>query len=315
MTPNPARLAGGLLRIGVTAVLLWLVLGAAGIGTVGHALAETDPRPLALAVGVLVLQFFVMAKRWQLLLRLLFHQSVSLGPLALSIGQGMLASQALPATVGGDAYRMALVAERVGAGAAVRSVLCDRLLALVLLIALVVVVLPLTVWRLGATVAVLAVAAASISALAIFGALLLATPRIAGLPVVGASLAAVATDARRALSAGADGYAASALGMATHLLAVALVYLLARSVDATISFVDCLLIVPPALLVSALPISLGGWGVREGAFLAGFAMVGAEPAAGVTVSILFGATGILLGAICALLALIPGARPRGPRTT
>lgn len=315
LTPNLARLAAGLLRIAVTAVLLWVVLGAIGIEPIARAIAWTDPKWLLLALGVLALQFFTMAKRWQLLLHLLFDKKIPLGPLALSIGQGMLASQALPATVGGDAYRMALVAGRIGASAAVRSVVCDRLLALALLIALVVALLPFMTWRLGATAAVLVVAATSVSALSIFVALIVAAPSIAHVPLIGYALAAVANDARRALFAGADGYAASALGMATHLLAVGLVYLLALSVNATITLLDCLLIVPPALLVSALPVSLGGWGVREGAFLAGFAMLGGEPAAGVTVSILFGGTGILLGAICALIALLPGTRPRGPRTT
>lgn len=315
MTANPARLAGGLFRVAVTAVLLWAVFAAIGIETIMRELAKADPKWLALALAVLVIQFLTMAKRWQLLLRLLFEKRVPLGLLALSIGQGMLASQALPATVGGDAYRVALVAGRVGAGAAVRSVVCDRVLALALLVAFVVVLIPFIVWRLGATAAVLAVVAAAVSALAIFGALIVGTPGIARVPLIGTPVAAVAGDARRALLTGPEGYAASALGMATHLLGVGLVYLLALSVNATISLLDCLVIVPPALLVSALPVSLGGWGVREGAFLAGFTMVGAEPAAGVTVSILFGGTGILLGGICALLALLPGSRPREPGTT
>jgi hypothetical protein len=39
-----------------------------------------------------------------------------------------------------------------------------------------------------------------------------------------------------------------------------------------ISLMDSLLIVPPAPLISAIPISLGGWGVGEGALAAGFVL-------------------------------------------
>src|SRR5688572_1341537 len=110
--------------------MLWLIFRSVGANTIAQALSRIDLPLLLAAFGVLLLQFLIMAWRWKVLLRLLFGKDIRLGTLALSIGQGMLASQALPATVGGDAYRIALVAGRVGALAAVRSVVCDRLLAL-----------------------------------------------------------------------------------------------------------------------------------------------------------------------------------------
>jgi uncharacterized membrane protein YbhN (UPF0104 family) len=64
--------------------------------------------------------------------------------------------------------------------------------------------------------------------------------------------------------------------------------------------------VPPALLVSALPISLGGWGVREGALVAAFSLVHADPAAVAATSVMFGLTTPLVGAIAAAIALLPG---------
>jgi hypothetical protein len=291
-----------LAKVLVTTVLLWLVLGSVGVDALARAFARTDPVMLMLALCVLLVQFFVATWRWQALLHLLFGKRVSLAPLALSIGQGMLASQALPATVGGDAYRMALISGEVGAGAAVRSVLCDRVLGLVLLVGLTVALLPLMVWRLGSTPAVVSVAAASVTALLGFVALLALAGPIARLPFFGAPLSTVAHDLRRALGGGGESILANALGVATHLLGIALIFVLGLSIKASISLLDCLLIVPPVLLVSALPVSLGGWGIRESAFLAGFAMVGVDAADSVAVSILFGATGILLGAVSALLA-------------
>ena len=49
-----------------------------------------------------------------------------------------------------------------------------------------------------------------------------------------------------------------------HLIRVLAVYLIARGMMLDISFLESLILVPPALVVTALPISVGGWGVREG---------------------------------------------------
>ncbi len=302
MTAGLPRLAVGAAKLAVTAGLLWLIFHSVGAEAIARAFSRINLLVLAPAVVMLLLQFAVMAWRWQILLQVLFHKSVPLRPLALSIGQGMLASQALPATVGGDAYRMALVARRVGAGAAVRSVICDRVLALAILIALVVLLSPALIWRFGATAAVLMVIAASVASLCAFAVTIYLGSAAAAVPVVGAPLATLAADARTALFGGTKAWLASALGLATHLLGVMLIYFLAIAVQTPLPALDCLLIVPPILLVSALPISLGGWGVREGVFFAGFSMAGVDPAGGVTVSILFGASGILLGAICGALA-------------
>jgi hypothetical protein len=51
------------------------------------------------------------------------------------------------------------------------------------------------------------------------------------------------------------------------------------------------------LLISAIPISFGGWGVREGALAAGFALVQAGSEAGVATSLLFGLTSLLTGIV------------------
>ena len=63
-------------------------------------------------------------------------------------------------------------------------------------------------------------------------------------------------------------------------------------------------IVPPALLISAASVSLGGWGVREGALAAGFALIGASSEAGVAASVLFGLSGFLIGLIAELAMVL-----------
>lgn len=62
----------------------------------------------------------------------------------------------------------------------------------------------------------------------------------------------------------------------------------ARALDVPLDFLDCLLVVPPSLLVSAVPLSIGGWGVREGAMAAGLVVAGVTLPDAVAVAVLFG---------------------------
>jgi len=99
-----------------------------------------------------------------------------------------------------------------------------------------------------------------------------------------------------------------AVGLGSNLLSVLLIYILGSAVGADLRALDCLVLVPPALLASALPISLGGWGVRESALLAAFSLVQANPAAVAATSVMFGLTTPLSGAAVAAVSLFVGWR-------
>ena len=69
---------------------------------------------------------------------------------------------------------------------------------------------------------------------------------------------------------------------------------------------DCIVLFPPALLVTTLPISIAGWGVRELAMVAVFALVGV-PADGASVlSILFGLLDALISLPGGVLWVLSG---------
>jgi hypothetical protein len=90
-------------------------------------------------------------------------------------------------------------------------------------------------------------------------ALVLAYSLTYGLPWLGRHLATVAGDLGVTLRSGKIGLAAMALGIGSSLLGVLLVYIIGSAIGADLRALDCLVLVPPVLLVSALPISLGGW--------------------------------------------------------
>src|SRR5262249_47013816 len=161
------------------------------------------------------------------------------------------------------------LSRQIGLSIAARSVICDRLLALAVLVALVVVTLPLFAWLVETAAAFIAVAAVSLGGLAAFVVVLVEPRWLYAVPWIGKHAATLVGDLRCVFMSGRRGLLALLLALATHLFGVLLIYELARAVATPISLIDCLLVVPPTLLISSVPISLGGWGVREGALAAG----------------------------------------------
>jgi hypothetical protein len=79
------------------------------------------------------------------------------------------------------------------------------------------------------------------------------------------------------------------LGFINQIGVLFVVFLLAKGLNLPISFIDCLMVIPVAMLATAIPISIAGWGVREGAFVAGFGLIDLPSSDALALSLLFGA--------------------------
>lgn len=90
-----------------------------------------------------------------------------------------------------------------------------------------------------------------------------------------------------------------AISMVVHLFSVIAIFFLALSVDVWTDFGVFLVAIPPVFLLTIVPISLAGWGVREGAMVGIMMLVGIAQAKILAFSILYG---ILL-----ILTALPGA--------
>ena len=53
---------------------------------------------------------------------------------------------------------------------------------------------------------------------------------------------------------------------------------------------DCVLLVPPVILITVVPVSIAGWGVREGAMVVAFGFIQVPASAAFALSVLFGLT-------------------------
>lgn len=78
------------------------------------------------------------------------------------------------------------------------------------------------------------------------------------------------------------------MSICIHLMAMTAFYILGVGVGLDYSLDVYLVLVPPVVLLTILPVSLAGWGIREGAMIGFFLLVGADRSKVLTFSLLYG---------------------------
>ncbi|MFW6346562.1 MAG: lysylphosphatidylglycerol synthase transmembrane domain-containing protein, partial [Halomonas sp.] len=284
-------LAGLVLLIG----LAWLLEPSAILAQV----QRLSPGWALLALALTLPPLLLSVWRWRLTARLL---GLSLG-FRWALREYYLAlflNQVLPGGVAGDAARAWRHSRHSGRRAgAWRAVIIERAsgqLAMALLSLAVLVASPL--WH-----ELLADAARGVAAsgwLPAGGvAVLLLIPlgrQLARRPP--AAVAGLGGDLRRSLLA-ASVWPKQLAGSLLVVVSYALVFVCAaRAIGVELALPTLLALVPPVLLAMLIPLSLAGWGVREGAAALVWGLAGLPPAQGVAVSMAYG--------LIVLLASLPG---------
>lgn len=292
-----------LVKAGVSGFLLYFALNFVNIGTVTSRLSRIEPGWLALGMLALAVQILLLAIRWR---QVVIQCGVEL-PLPTMFRISMIAlffNQTLPSSVGGDAMRIWLIGKQANWRIATYSVLLDRVIGVVALAALVVACLPWTLQLVSDPIgrtALLVIGFGSLGAGAAFVSLAWEQLRILQRWSPTRHLAASAKVAVTIIRSRHTLVTIFALSILIHLMTAVAAWCAARSVSANLSFLHSLFLVLPVVLVSIVPISIAGWGVREGAMVAAFAYAGLPQSDGLIVSLLFGAGNLLMGAIGGLI--------------
>ena len=313
------RILSLVIKAAVSGLLLYFALNLVNLGTVANRLSQIDLVWIALGLLLLVAQTFLLALRWG---QIVIACGAAL-PLARLFRFSMIAmffNQTLPSSVGGDAVRIWLAGKQTNWRIAAYSVFLDRVVGVIALALLVVICLPWSLDLVRNPVgrgALLVIGLGSIAAGAVF--IGLAWERLSILQrwsptrhlVASAEIAVKILRSPRALAA------ILSLSILVHLLTVLAAWCAARSVSANLSLAHSLFLVLPVILITIIPISIAGWGVREGAMVAAFAYAGLPQSDGLIVSLLFGAGYLLLGAaggIVWILTTDPADRRASPGT-
>jgi glycosyltransferase 2 family protein len=304
-----------LIKLLVTVGLLAILLERTPLHGIGARVRAMDVASLAAAVALLFSISLTTAVRWKVILQH-FGARAGLAGLWRYTLIGGFFNQILPSGVGGDLFRIWYARKRnASAREAVGSVVVDRMLGLVALTAIAIVGAPFVLWRSGAPLMLVAPLAA-IGAVLAASAAFLSLDRLE--PLLTAALRRISFGraplwSHRMLQAGAwaarstrlmlmawpEGAITLGISLANQLLTGYVAFLLLAGMGDSVGLGWVLVLFPAVLLVSVLPISLGGWGVRESAMVIVFALVGVPADAALSASILYG--------VCLLAASLPGA--------
>jgi len=91
------------------------------------------------------------------------------------------------------------------------------------------------------------------------------------------------------------------LSLSIHVLAVVIAWCAVRSIAAPADFGQLFMLVPPIMLITMMPISIAGWGVREATMMVAFGYAGLAQTDGTVVSILFGIVSSIVGGLGGLV--------------
>jgi len=107
--------------------------------------------------------------------------------------------------------------------------------------------------------------------------------------------------ANRVIFSRKHGPTIAVLSMLVHVLTVVIAWCVVQSIAAPVLFGQIFQLVPPVMLITMLPISIAGWGVREATMGLAFGYAGLVTNEGVNISLLFGAVTFLVGAVGGLV--------------
>ncbi|WGS22906.1 MULTISPECIES: lysylphosphatidylglycerol synthase transmembrane domain-containing protein [unclassified Bradyrhizobium] len=286
------------LKILISAALLYLSLRKVNLYDLASRIQVESLGWLGLAIAVTLGQIFLGVLRWR-------EISVECGaPLETAQAMrfnmiGTFFNQTLPSSIGGDAVRLWLVA-RNGAGwrAATYSIFVDRAIGLVALAVVIAATLPWSYRLISDPRGWTALLLLDLAALAAgFGFLLIGMLPWPWLKRWWAThhVHACAVIANRVLFSRNRGLKVIVLSLMIHVVTAVIGWCVVRSIAAPVTFGQIFQLLPPVMLITMMPISIAGWGVREATMGLAFGYAGLISSEGVNVSLLFGAISFLVG--------------------
>lgn len=293
----------------IAGVIIALILWKVGVADVIDYARKVSPQGIALVLVLMILQLVLAALRQQGVATMFDSTLKLLASLQITF-IGNFLSQTFISVVGGDVSRIwLLVRQGISAKASTCIVAFDRLIGVMAHHLLVLVALP---WLLAifdgprSRPAVIAIAVVGTAAFAFLLAAGFVGARFDVSKWLPASIARqraaraimhVVTVKRAAFLHPGLGAVALMLSLVMAAMNGLIVYVLFHDIGVDISLFDCIIIVPLLMEVALLPITIGGWGLREAVMIVGFGAVGVSQPQALLCSVLFGLCGIATGLI------------------
>jgi uncharacterized membrane protein YbhN (UPF0104 family) len=283
-----------------TGIILCLVLRRVEFPPIRETLAHAKFRFLLLAMSIALPLGITAVQRWRSVMAA-FGEKLSFSRALRYSWIGQFVNLGVPTVVGLDAVRTWKLHEQgTSIGLAARIVVVDRLCSLASLLLLIGIAIPHLLTLSGSDV----FKSASLVAFTIgcVGLGLLAMLHLLGGGLRKTSrlrhLYQLSFDFDRTLF-GNKILAGKILlwSICNHLCRVVIVICLAFGLSIRLAPFDAFTLVPSALLLAMVPISLAGWGVREVVFIQALSLAGIAAANAVALSLLYGLIGLVMGIV------------------
>ena len=292
MVPKPKRIFFLSLKLIVSSALLYVVLSRTGAGQVFSHLRSIHPAAFISAVFLYLFAQFMSSVRWKLFVA----DTIGMRKLFSLYMIGAFFNTVLPGLIGGDAVKAFYLYRSTGKGSlALASIFMDRYIGFMMLVIICTIVFPFgfsyfhnspVIWTFPFTVL-----AFIITSFLVFG--FRFGKRIQALSEFYDYFHSYRNQKGIILKA-------LLISAIVQLSGFCAVYILAFGLGVNIPFLACLIFVPLIIMFAALPISISGIGIREGAFVLFFGLIGIRQDVATALSLswfLANTTGSLIGII------------------
>ena len=303
------------LKITISSLLIWWLIGQTDVNQIIDNMSTVDPWGILYSAGIMLLLSALQSLRWFIVIRSI-NSEINYRDAFHNVLVGNFFNQTLPSSIGGDAVRMWRAYQHgLSSVAAIHSVILDRLTALAALVLMAALGMPWMFSLLGKTPERWAIPLIVGSVILTYAALLLFDK----LPIQSTSwrpfqtIANLSSNARRVMLNLNVMWQILSISILIHLGVGFAVFVIVTAMALPIDLIDCLILVPPVILISMVPISIAGWGVRESAMVTAFALVGIGNNEAFALSVLFGLVMMLTGIPGGVLWLLSKNRNRSKK--
>ena len=277
-------------KLVITVALLWWLSRKLDLGIVLQKLLLISPAALLLSLVLLFCGNLLAVVRWNIFVKMIGIRT----PTSTILRYGLIGcffNQALPSSLGGDGIQFWLLyRDHIPASSALRSIFLDRLVGFGLLLLLSLYGLPGLLRELFAVdvrVYLIALACCLFFGAAAFKIIADQKDRLNRYRI-GRLLVQIVGDLKLLTRNYPRLAEVSLISIIAQLVVFCVVWILVREFDPSVSFVDILTVSPVIFILLIIPISIAGWGLREGLFVAGLGLIGVSHDAALISSILFG---------------------------
>ena len=297
------RLSSVLVKLLVSVAAGYIVWREVGNAALVDALGDLSWPTLSITIGLLVFQQVLAALRWAAMPRAWNDDGLAssrLGWFIRTFWASQFVAQFLPGSIGSDIWRwMELKRDGVKMAPALASVLMDRMMGMMVL-AFLTFISVISAFQVDAMTKVIALGSASLGlGLLVLPLLPQVTPSLFRRFPVLQPVLDIAQGWQGLLLNPGQMVRIVVMSGCIHSMLVVCAWIILRDLGQSVGWIGLFGAVCASFVVAALPLSLGGWGVREAAMVLTLGTLGVEPAAAAVVSLSLG--------FGLLLASLPGA--------